>query len=108
MALSDRIAVMHGSEIMQLGEPRAVYTRPANRIVADFMGLVNLIPGRVIRAAGDDSLVAVGGEHPIAAALPQSAVGGQAAQAAIRPASLPLSPPAPAPAPDPPRTAPGK
>jgi len=108
MALSDRIAVMHGGEIMQLGEPRAVYTRPANRTVADFMGLVNLIPGRVIRAAGDDSLVAVGGEHPIAAALSQSAVGGQAVQVAIRPESLRLTPPAPASTADPLGTVPGK
>ena len=108
MALSDRIAVMHGGEIMQLGEPRAVYTRPANRTVADFMGLVNLIPGRVIRAAGDDSLVAVGGEHPIAAALSQSAVGGQAVQVAIRPESLRLTPPALASTADPLGTVPGK
>jgi len=108
MALSDRIAVMHEGEIMQLGAPRAVYTRPANRTVADFMGLVNLIPGRVIRAAGDDSLVAVGGEHPIAAALSQSAVGGQAVQVAIRPESLRLTPPAPASTADPLGTVPGK
>ena len=37
---------------MQLGPPRQVYTRPANKTVADFMGLVNLIPGRVVGAAG--------------------------------------------------------
>jgi ABC-type Fe3+/spermidine/putrescine transport system ATPase subunit len=108
MALSDRIAVMHGGEIMQLGAPRAVYTRPASKTVADFMGLVNLIPGRVIRAAGDDSLVAVGGEHPIAAVLSQSAVGGQAVQVAIRPESLRLTPPAPASTADPLGTVPGK
>jgi len=108
MALSDRIAVMHEGEIMQLGAPRAVYTRPANKTVADFMGLVNLIPGRVIRAAGDDSLVAVGGEHPIAAALSQSAVGGQAVQVAIRPESLRLTPPALASIADPLGTVPGK
>src|SRR5437867_2535446 len=54
MALSDRIAVMHQGEIMQLGAPRVVYTRPANRTVADFMGLVNLIPAKVVTFAGDD------------------------------------------------------
>ena len=47
MALSDRIAVMHQGELQQLGAPREVYARPANRTVADFMGLVNLIPARV-------------------------------------------------------------
>src|SRR5882762_2427782 len=92
MALSDRIAVMHGGEIMQLGAPRLVYTRPANRTVADFMGLVNLIPAKVIRAAGDESLVAVGGTHPVAVALPASATGGQAVHVAIRPESLRVIP----------------
>ena len=49
LALSDRIAVMHQGELQQYGAPREVYTRPANRTVADFMGLVNLIPARVRR-----------------------------------------------------------
>ena len=92
MALSDRIAVMHQGEIMQLGAPRLVYTRPANRTVADFMGLVNLIPARVICAAGDESTVAVGGTHPVAVALPASAAGGQAVHVAIRPENLRLIP----------------
>jgi len=108
MALSDRIAVMHAGEIMQLGVPRTVYSRPANKTVADFMGLVNLIPGRVVRAAGDDSVVAVGGEHPITLALPQSAVAGQAVQVAIRPESLGLSALAPMSTADSLGTVPGK
>ena len=88
MALSDRIAVMHRGEMMQLGTPRMVYTQPANRTVADFMGLVNLVRGRVVRAGGDDSVVAVGDEHPIRAVLPPGAVSGQAVLVAIRPESL--------------------
>jgi len=70
MALSDRIAVMHAGEIMQVGAPREVYARPVNKIVADFMGLVNLIPGKVVRAGSDGGIVAVGGGHPIEAPLP--------------------------------------
>jgi iron(III) transport system ATP-binding protein len=91
MALSDRIAVMHQGEVMQLGPPREVYTRPANKTVADFMGLVNLIPGRVVRAAGDDSLVAIGGGTPVGLTLPPGAVAGQAVQVAVRPESLSLT-----------------
>jgi iron(III) transport system ATP-binding protein len=92
MALSDRIAVMHAGEIMQVGAPRAVYARPVNKIVADFMGLVNLITGRVVRAGGDEGIVAVGGEHPISASLPPDVVAGQTVQVAIRPESLRLIP----------------
>jgi iron(III) transport system ATP-binding protein len=92
MALSDRIAVMHQGEVMQFGPPRAVYTHPANRTVADFMGLINLIPGRVLRAAGENSLITLGGSHPIGLALPPGAADGQAVQIAVRPESLAVTP----------------
>jgi iron(III) transport system ATP-binding protein len=95
MALSDRIAVMHQGEIMQLGAPREVYAHPANKTVADFMGLINLIPGRILKLAGEDSVVAVGGRHPIRLALPPGAVEGQAVQVAVRPENLRLSAPTP-------------
>src|SRR6516165_1285564 len=49
LALSDAIAVMHAGRVQQFGTPFAVYAHPANRMVADFMGLVNLLPG-VVRA----------------------------------------------------------
>jgi iron(III) transport system ATP-binding protein len=88
MALSDRIAVMHQGEVMQYGAPREVYTRPANKTVADFMGLVNLLTGRVLRAAGEDSLVAIGGNHPIGLALPRTLTDGDAVQVAVRPESV--------------------
>ena len=91
MALSDRIAVMHQGEIMQLGAPREVYAQPANKTVADFMGLINLVPGRIVKLAGEDSVVAVGGRHPIRLALPPGAVEGQAVQVAVRPENLRLS-----------------
>jgi iron(III) transport system ATP-binding protein len=86
MALSDRIAVMHLGELMQVGAPREVYTRPANRIVADFMGLVNLIPARVVRA-GENGLVAIG-DHHVGIELPPSLAEGQAVQLAIRPENV--------------------
>ena len=106
MALSDRIAVMHQGEIMQCGPPREVYTQPANKTVADFMGLVNLIAGRVLRAAGGESLVAVGGSHPIGLALPPGLTEGQTVQVAIRPESLQMTPTTGAA--EPPGSVPGK
>ena len=54
LALSDQIAVMHGGRLQQYGTPLEVYARPANRMVADFMGLVNLVPGTV-RAVANGS-----------------------------------------------------
>ncbi|WP_019953495.1 ABC transporter ATP-binding protein [Yoonia vestfoldensis] len=38
MTLADRIAVMKGGKIMQLGSPDEIYNRPRNLYVADFIG----------------------------------------------------------------------
>jgi ABC-type Fe3+/spermidine/putrescine transport system ATPase subunit len=47
LTLSDRIAVMNHGRVLQLGPPKALYERPANRFVADFIGINNLIEGTV-------------------------------------------------------------
>jgi spermidine/putrescine ABC transporter ATP-binding subunit len=69
LGLSDRIAVMSRGRIEQLGAPREIYERPANRFVADFIGastvlrgravardLVALAPGLTIRVAAGEAL----------------------------------------------------
>ena len=38
LTMSDRIAVINGGRIMQLDTPRAIYERPLNRFVAEFIG----------------------------------------------------------------------
>jgi spermidine/putrescine transport system ATP-binding protein len=45
LAMSDRIAVMRGGKIEQLGTPEEVYLRPATRFVAQFLGEANLLEG---------------------------------------------------------------
>lgn len=51
MTLADRIAVMRGGEIMQVGTPDEIYTRPNNVFVAAFVGspAMNFIPVRIVR-----------------------------------------------------------
>ena len=49
------IAVIHGGRLQQFGTPQEVYARPANRVVADFMGLVNLLPAKVAGRRHDRS-----------------------------------------------------
>ena len=47
MSMSDQIAVMRSGRLEQFAPPRQVYFHPANVAVADFMGLINLVQGRV-------------------------------------------------------------
>ncbi len=45
LSMSDRIAVMDGGRILQLGRPADIYERPNCRFVADFIGEANVLPG---------------------------------------------------------------
>ncbi len=51
LVLADRVAVMRGGVLQQIDAPEEIYRRPRNAWVADFVGIANLIPGRVV----DDS-----------------------------------------------------
>lgn len=52
LTMSDRIAIMSSGNILQIGSPRDIYHRPADRFVADFIGETNFLVGE-IRAVCD-------------------------------------------------------
>ena len=47
LTLSDRIAVLNKGKVLQVGPPKALYERPQNHFVADFIGINNLSEGTV-------------------------------------------------------------
>ena len=85
MTLADRIVVLNGGVIEQLGTPEDVYERPATTFVASFIGAppMNLMPCQVVGEGGDRA-VQVG---PARFALPAttSANAAKAATVGIRP-----------------------
>jgi len=58
LVLSDRIAVMDGGAIRQIGAPDEIYDRPADAFVAQFIGESNLLVGEI---AGPDRVLLDGG-----------------------------------------------
>jgi putrescine transport system ATP-binding protein len=54
MTLATRMGVMERGRIVQVGTPAEIYESPVNRFVADFIGSVNLLEGRVAGLAHDD------------------------------------------------------
>ncbi len=52
MIMSDRIAVMDNGEIIQIASPAEIYEQPGSRYVADFIGDITLIEGKVESVAG--------------------------------------------------------
>jgi spermidine/putrescine transport system ATP-binding protein len=66
MAMADRIAVMNEGRVEQVGTAREIYSRPASRFVASFIGESNFIPiqgrdGQVVTAHAGIRLPAPGG-----------------------------------------------
>ena len=47
LSMSDRVALMFDGQLVQYGEPEAVYTRPATRQAADYFGDCVYLPGQV-------------------------------------------------------------
>lgn len=54
LAMSDRIVVLQGGRIAQVGTPDEIYHRPATRFVADFIGAANIHRAQVLNREGDD------------------------------------------------------
>ncbi|EAP78230.1 ABC transporter ATP-binding protein [Roseovarius nubinhibens] len=85
LSMSDRIAVMSNSRILQVGSPHDIYDHPAERFVAEFIGETNFLTGKIAGQEGETLRVAldVGGE--IIARQPPGDPAGQAVTVAVRP-----------------------
>jgi len=49
LTMADRIVVMNLGAIEQIGTPLEIYRDPASPFVADFIGVMNFVPGTVVR-----------------------------------------------------------
>ena len=61
MNMSDRIVVMNEGVIEQLGTAEEIYRRPSSRFVADFVGQINLLAGKVVGDEDDGIVVEAAG-----------------------------------------------
>jgi iron(III) transport system ATP-binding protein len=53
LVMSDRVVVMDKGVIQQIGDPHAIYARPANTFVANFIGVANLMQGTLRGRSGE-------------------------------------------------------
>jgi ABC-type sugar transport system ATPase subunit len=65
MSIADKIAIMDSGVIQQIGKPREVYEKPANRFVAEFMGECNFIEvkGQTYMVRPDGLLPSTAGDY---------------------------------------------
>jgi len=57
LSISDRMAVLDGGRILQVGAPHEIYRCPACKTVANFIGEADFIPGKVLAASGGKASV---------------------------------------------------
>mgnify|MGYP006423309969 CR=1 FL=1 len=93
MTMADRVVVLNGGEVQQVGTPLEIYRRPANAFVADFIGTSNLIDCDVVDAAH----VRAQGHALAVEEMPDGAAPGSRARLSIRPEDVRVVPAAGAP-----------
>src|SRR3954452_19824530 len=89
LEMSNRLVVMAGGRIMQLGTPEEVYREPLTEFVADFLGVANLLDVECLSASGTVRTVRFG-EFELEAQAPAGHEAGPG-RAVIRPECVELA-----------------
>ncbi len=90
MTMSTRIAVMDAGQIMQVDTPTAIYEFPTCRLVAEFIGSINLFEGKVVATEGDRVLVETRVGRPMRMRAFQPLALGTPVTVAVRPEKMRL------------------
>jgi spermidine/putrescine ABC transporter ATP-binding subunit len=85
LVMADRMAILKDGRLLQVGAPEAVYERPADRFVANFIGVMNFIDGKV----GADGVFEAEGLQ-----VKTDSANAGPATLAIRPENIVIGPPA--------------
>src|SRR5436309_2114852 len=92
LAMSDRIAVMNGGRVEQIGSPRQIYERPETAFVADFIGSLNAFDLRIDELVGDNAVMRLGESDRIVVPVDGGHGLGETLRAAVRPERVRIEP----------------
>jgi spermidine/putrescine transport system ATP-binding protein len=85
LGMSDRIAVMNGGRVEQIGGPKDVYAEPLTAFVADFIGSLNALDLRVDDLDGELALMRLGENERLAVYATPGSAKGATVRVAVRP-----------------------
>ena len=94
MTVANRIGVMNHGRLIQIATPSEIYEQPNSRWVADFIGDVNLIEGRVVESSATGTTVASASVATLRAAASDASTGDTVA-VALRPEKIAITHDAP-------------
>jgi putrescine transport system ATP-binding protein len=96
MTVADRIGVMDQGRLVQVATPPEIYEQPSSRWVADFIGDVNLLEGRVLAAGAGSATIMSQNAGKLQVAAATEAAPGATVWVALRPEKLRISNASPA------------
>jgi putrescine transport system ATP-binding protein len=96
MTVADRMGVMDRGRLIQVGPPNVIYEQPNSRWVADFIGDVNLIDGRVVATDAISATIESASAGKVRAAAGAEVKLGDSVWIALRPEKVRISLMAPA------------
>jgi spermidine/putrescine ABC transporter ATP-binding subunit len=92
LTLSDRIAIMSGGKVLQMGSPEEIYQKPVNVQVADFIGQMNFIKAELLSREEQGATVEAAGLGKVTVqTVPASLQNGAKIVVAVRPEKLRVS-----------------
>lgn len=83
--MSERIAVMNGGRVEQIGSPREIYDHPRTPFVADFIGSLNALEAVVAEIVGNLAVARYGDGERIVVAAGTTLRPGDAIRVSVRP-----------------------
>ncbi|MDP9285219.1 MAG: ABC transporter ATP-binding protein [Actinomycetota bacterium] len=92
LAMSDRIAVMNGGRVEQIGEPREIYEHPATSFVADFIGSLNAFDFTAHELIGGFAVMRLAERERIVVAVGPETRAGDSFRVAVRPERIQIRP----------------
>ena len=94
LTMSDRIAIMHHGRIVQIGTPSGVYYQPATPFVAEFLGEMNFLEGKIEANEASGAVMRSTEGLEVRTGPLDRVVPGQLVRAAVRPERLVVTSPA--------------
>jgi spermidine/putrescine transport system ATP-binding protein len=85
LAMSDRIAVMNGGRVEQIGSPREIYEHPETAFVADFIGSLNALELTVQELVGGYAVMRLGEDERLVVHVDSGTTTGESIRVAVRP-----------------------
>jgi putrescine transport system ATP-binding protein len=91
MTVADRIGVMDHGKLVQVATPSEIYEHPSNRYVADFIGNINLLEGKVASISSGTIRVEAAGLGAMEVVSDAATNKGDTAWVALRPEKMRIS-----------------